>query len=327
MFLAIESMTAQETTPAPGVNGRIAFTRSTDNGLNPEIYVMDSDGSNQTNLTNDPEGRRRWGWHGDFGPAWSPDGAKIAFASQRYPDFLDKHIYVMNADGSNQIRLTNNNWNRGAFHSGLDRGPAWSPDGSKIAFASSATNYLQIYVMDADGSNPIPLTSNPPYGDEAPAWSPDGSRIAFMHYGAPGTSEIYAMNADGSDPVRLTSTPGRANELPVWSPDGTRIAFDSNRGSNGFAIYVMGADGSNQIALSNDPGSSFGPEWSPDGTKIAFTASAGLDHWIFVMDADGSNSTRLVDGDAPRWHRLPDSVPVAPTLGYSATACRAGHKP
>jgi Tol biopolymer transport system component len=299
LFLSIKSMTAQGT-PAPVVNGKIVFERGDANGFNPEIYAMDPDGSNQTNLTNNPAAARRFGWHGDFGPAWSPDGAKIAFASQRYPDLLYKHIFVMNADGSNQIRLTQNDWNRGPFVGPEERGPAWSPDGSKIAFASWAMNHLQIYVMDADGSNPIPLTINSTYGDVAPAWSPDGSRIVFSRYsapvGGPPPCEIYVMNADGSNQVRLTDNPGRMNESPAWSPDGSKIAFDSSRGNNGLEIYVMDADGSNQIAL----GGGFGPKWSPDGAKIVFNAG-----WIFVMDADGSNATPLASGRNPSWQRLP----------------------
>jgi Tol biopolymer transport system component len=305
VFLSIESITAQ-VAPAPVVNGKIVFTRGDANGLNPEIYVMDPDGSNQTNLSNNPAGARRRGWYGDFGPAWSSDGAKIVFASQRYPYSAYPHIYVMNADGSNQIRLTHNDWNRGGVQYGFERDPVWSPDGSKIAFVSSPRNVLQIYVMDADGSNQIPLTNNSSPGDEAPAWSPDGSRIAFMRYGVfvggPLLSEIYVMNADGSNQVRLTDSPGRVNELPVWSPDGSKIAFDSNRGSNGYYIYVMDPDGSNQMALTKDQGQYvYGPEWSPDGTKIVFTGG----FQIFVMDADGSNQTFLAIGHSPRWQRLP----------------------
>ena len=299
VFLSLKSMSAQMT-PAPVVNGKIVFERANATGFNPEIYVMNPDGSNQTNLTNNPTGARRFGWYGDFGPAWSPDGAKIAFASQRYPDFLYKHIFVMNADGSNQIRLTQNDWNRGPFVGFEDRGPAWSPDGSKIAFASWAMHHSQIYVMDADGSNPIPLTINSTFGDLTPAWSPDGSRIAFTRYGAPvggvPPCEVYVMNADGSNQVRLTDNPGQRNESPAWSPDGSKIAFHSSRGNNGLNIYVMDADGSNQIVL----GGGFDPKWSPDGAKIIFDAG-----WIFVMDADGSNVTPLASGRNPSWQRLP----------------------
>src|SRR5438477_4786909 len=139
IFFSIGSLTAQ-VTPAPVVNGKIVFERVEANGSYPEIYVMDADGSNQAKVTYPVGARRRGGWYGDFGPAWSPDGAKIAFASQRDPDFLYKHIFVMNADGSNQMRLTQNDWNRGPFVGFEDRGPAWSPDGSKIAFASWGMN-------------------------------------------------------------------------------------------------------------------------------------------------------------------------------------------
>src|SRR5205085_2032493 len=153
-------------------NGKIAFMSLRDGSFwDPEVYVMDPDGSNRMNLSNNPAGpRRRW-LQGDYYPAWSPDGAKIAFSSQRFPDFENRHIYVMNADGSNQTRLTNapgrwSDW------------PAWSPDGSTLAFDSNMDfSGYQIYVMNADGSNRIALTN---LGNNAsPDWSPDGEKIAF----------------------------------------------------------------------------------------------------------------------------------------------------
>jgi Tol biopolymer transport system component len=97
----------------PGINGRIAFETYRDG--NYEIYAMQSDGSNPTNLTNRPSST-------DFHPVWSPDGTQIAFVSDRDGQF-NTEIYVMNADGSNQTRLTNNE--------AADRDPSWSPDGSK----------------------------------------------------------------------------------------------------------------------------------------------------------------------------------------------------
>lgn len=306
MFVSIpESVMTQGTpTPAPVMNGKIAFTRLRNGDVNPEIYVMDPDGSHQTNLTNNPLGGRRSWWHGDRGPAWSPDGARIAFARQGVAgDPQNYEIYVMDADGSNETRLTND--------PNYDFSPAWSPDGKKIAFASMRTGFLQIYVMDEDGSNPIPLT-NSSTGDSEPVWSPDGARIAFvrfMPFGSGFSSEIYVMDAGGSNQTRLTNNPGRWNEFPAWSPDGAKIAFDSNR-ANTFAIYVMNADGSNQIALSNSPGLDLSPEWSPDGTKIVFTGYGDGRQAIYVMDADGSNQVRLTsnltsnDG-GPRWQRLP----------------------
>ncbi len=128
---------------------KIAF--ESDRGGYWGIYVMNADGSNQKNLTN----------NGAYSsaPAWSPDGSQIAFMRINNGDI---GIYVMNADGSNQRDLTTN--------SAFDVEPAWSPDGSRIAFRSLRDGNAEIYVMNADGSNPTRLTTNPAR-DAQPAWS------------------------------------------------------------------------------------------------------------------------------------------------------------
>ena len=268
---------------------KIAFTSFRD--VNVEIYVMDADGLNQVNLTNTGGG--------EFAPAWSPDGSKIAFYSSR--DGISGEIYVMDADGLNLMRLTN--------FFGLDHNPDWSPDGSKIAFDRSLAGNLEIYVMDADGLNQVNLTNNAA-GDSSPSWSPDGSKIAF-YSSRDATTEIYVMNADGSNQVNLTNNAG-GNFTPAWSPDGSKIAFGSFRDGNS-EIYVMDADGLNPMNLTNNARDDGGPDWSPDGSKIVFSSnrdSADQAHDIYVMDADGSNPMRLTNnaaGDSrPSWALVPD---------------------
>ena len=170
--------------PGHPMGRRIAFSRFEYPNLNGEIYLMNSDGSNQTNLTNNPAA--------DFFPDWSPDGTKIAFASGR--DGFSG-IYVMDADGSHLTRLTKTSASE----------PRWSPDGTKIAFTSDRDGNNEIYVMNADGSNPVRLTNNSA-DDYHSCWSPDGAKIAFNSEG------IYVMNADGSNPAPIT-TDGRE---PDW---------------------------------------------------------------------------------------------------------------
>ena len=151
----------------------------------------------------------------------------------------NEEIYVMSADGTNQINLTR--------HPKADRHPTWSPDGTKIAFTSDRDGDREIYVMKASGGRPIQLTENLVPWDRAAAWSPDGKRIAFTS-GRDGDFDIYVMDADGSDPIQLTHNLLAMDDHAAWSPDGERIAFTSNREGE-FDIYVMDADGSNPVNL------------------------------------------------------------------------------
>jgi len=183
-------------TPRPLVDTRIAFESGRDGDY--DIYVMDADGGNMQQLTDDPGGDRN--------PTWSPDGTQIAFSSGRngYSD-----IYVMDADGGNVRNLPD-------APGRIGFSPAWSPDGTRIAFASTHDGYSDIYVMDADGGNVQNLTDAPGTMESSPAWSPDGTRIAFES-GRDGDYHIYVMDADGGNVLRLTND-ARAYYHPSWSP-------------------------------------------------------------------------------------------------------------
>jgi TolB protein len=269
--------------------GKIAFISLRDG--NPEIYVMNADGSQQKNLTNNPAY--------DDHPSWSPDGTKIAFTASRDGNGnLD--ICVMNADGSEQKNLTND--------PAYDDHPFWSPDGKRIAFRSFRDGNREIHVMNADGSERKRLTKDPAE-DAIPSWSPDGKRIAF-HSFRDRRYEIYVMNADGSEQKRLTKDPGY-KKFPSWLPDGKKIAFVSLR-----EIQVMNADGSEQKRLTKDLGINIFPSCSPDGQKIAFVSDKGGTNRIYVVNADGRDTRRLTHSDIgrsksgfPSWS--PDGTKIA----------------
>lgn len=186
----------------------------------------------------------------------SPGDGRIGFVSRR--DGNDK-IYVMNADGSDAVRLTN--------HAASDSWLAWSPDGKRIAFVSNRDGNDNVHVMNADGSGVVRLT-NSPADDRRPRWSPDGRRIAFQST-RDGRWQIYVLNADGSEQTDLTDNPAW-DASPAWSPDGKRIAFTSNRAGYG-DIYLMVTDGSEVTRLTMDAVGDAGQDWSPDGLRIAFT--------------------------------------------------------
>ena len=233
---------------------------------------------------------------------------QIAFSSSQNGN---RDIYVMDADGENQIRLTK--------HRSPDRHPSWSPDGKRIAFSSDRISIGgEIYVMDSDGKNVTRLTNGE--WDWNPAWSPDGKRIVFQSMLAKPNghhnTEIFVMDADGRNQTRLTDSPLYDAE-PSWSPDSRKIAFVSQRGEGDFRlqIYVMDSSGENQTRLTHDRGSNKRePAWSPDGKSIAFVLNDLSSLKIYVMDSDGKNRRKLTDGRedwGPAWS--PDGELIAYT--------------
>jgi Tol biopolymer transport system component len=222
-----------------------------------DIFTIQPDGTGLTQLTHTGM---------DYEPGWAPDGSRMVFTSSRDDNnsSLGGEIYVMNADGTGQTRISNDNFE--------DLDGDWSPDGSKIAYArwdadaSDERINMQIFVMNPDGSGQTPLTELSS-SNSGPDWSPDGSRIAFSSDRS-GAREIWVMNANGSNPVRLTTSPtGGFSSQPAWSPDGSRIAFSQASGPpvQGFFpvdVWVMNADGSNPVRLTSDERSGT-PAWEP----------------------------------------------------------------
>ncbi len=232
--------------------------------------------------------------------AQTKDGStKILFTSTRDGN---AEIYVMDFDGSNQTRLTNNQ--------AYDGDATWSPDGSQIAFSSDRDGNPEIYIMNADGSNVKRITNNPGE-DNSPTWSPDGSMIAFntSRFGG-GSSEILRRNIEGGEtwglnPTRLTfakdTHSANANNFISWSPDGLQIAFESDRDRDDPEIYLVNAvDGTNMQRLTYTRALDEVPSWSPDSEQIIYSTDIDGEpqngnYEVYIMNRDGSNKTRLTN--------------------------------
>jgi hypothetical protein len=273
LALGVVSSAGATGTPA---NGRIAYA-SMQFGY-PELYSVGPDGSAPRRLTfTDAQ---------EQGPAWSPDGSKIAYERRATGNDSRFRIWVMNADGGGQKQLSPD-----TDPGDHDVNPAWSPDGSEIAFASSRAGNLSfgIWVMNVDGSGLHRL------GDVVgfkPSWSPDGSRLTYA-----GPGGVGIVNADGTD-AHVITAPGKSVADPAWSPDGSRIAFTGNAsGGNRGELYLVDTDGSNELRLTTSGLDKLRPAWSPDGTRIVFTrndASNATNLW--TIRADGSDEQQVTFG-------------------------------
>lgn len=282
-----------------GERGLLAFVSDRDG--QPEIYQMHVDGTGLLNLTQHPAL--------DVQPAWSPDGSRLAFASNRVGNF---DIYVLEL-ASGQLSNLTAYWDQ--FVAGApadDTQPAWSPDGSQLVFESQRGGDTDIYVMDVTGWQVQNLTQRPVDGDGDPAWSPDGSQLAFVSNRA-GSWNIYMMQPDGQ---AQTLVAAMADDVgaPDWAPDNQRLVFHSlvfrpNTPAN-FDIGVMLADGSSRQWLTEEPSDDANPSWSSDGAYVAFDSNRNGSANIWLMRVDGSDLRQVTDG--PGQSSDPDWYPFQP---------------
>ena len=268
------------------------------------VFVVQADGSRMWSLPPDsPMGTLISA--GNFSPALSPDGSRVAYAMVVKRN--DSSEIVTSAlDGSNLRKLTSNK--------AVDAYPAWSPDGTQIAFysdrATRPAHGFHLYIMDSDGSDERSLVSSSLISArQPPAWSPDSSRIAFVTFQSDPTETgyvrryiVHTVRPDGSGLTEL----GDAASSPAWSPDGTRIAF-IREGDETHGLYTMDPDGGDQRLLwSFDTDGSYwynNLSWSPDGSEILY-GSASVDFSgpvpVVVVGVDGSEPRVLGDRRSAR---------------------------
>ncbi|MCX6005253.1 MAG: hypothetical protein NT082_06235 [Chloroflexi bacterium] len=248
-------------------------------------------------------------------PMWSPDGARIAFASSESGDY---EICTMNEDGSDRRQITS--------RQGWDGSPRWSPDGSRIVFVSqikdeSGDTSYEISMVNTDRSNltqltgglkreapqePVEQSGNGHTHDNegiaiwnsVPTWSPDGSKILFAsNREGDGTKPIlYIMNPDGSDQKKFGFSFEIDGTEPDWSPVTNQIVFVRGNAAKG-DIWVMDAGspvpGLTAKKITDNKDNNRSPVWSPDGKQIAFVADTYGNDDIFIMNADGTNIRRV----------------------------------
>ncbi len=285
----------------PDSNGRIAFSQAPivapigaepgELGAHSQIFTIKSSGGKVRRLTSLAA---KWS---ASSPDWSPDGSKIAYQSNKGGLF---HIWVMNADGSDQHRVTSDT----AFE---DFHPSWSPDGSQLLFSHCPEPLgfpasCEVAVMDEDGNNLDSLLSAGDWYNVHAVFSPDGSQIAFGSDMDGHQSAVWVMESDGDNPEQVTDTSLRAF-WPDWSPDGSRILFTDHCCIPRSNLWTVEPDGDNLDQLTDTPPGGnidFG-SYSPDGEQIVthnyqHCSAEGICSHFYTFDSDGQNPQRVKTG-------------------------------
>jgi Tol biopolymer transport system component len=252
--------------------GKITFISGGD------IYVMDADGSNATNITNTPD-------IFEMNPKISLDGEQIVFVTLK-----EYKIYIIDADGDNRTQIT--------FGDNKDEMPSWTPDGH-IIFVSDRGDYPGLYIMNSDGSDESLLLES---SDEYkliydPTCSLDGTRIA-LSYGF----DIFVLDIKTDELTQLTFD-GQLNVNPSWSPDGNFIAYHSQKEFGNLEIYLLDVETLEETNLTNNPDYDQQPSFSADGQRLLFasTRDGGLN--LYSMRTDGAGLVQLTFDYAaePHW--------------------------
>ena len=265
-------------------NGKIAFSSNLDG--DGDIYAMNADGTGLVNLTNNALGLHQ------TEPKWSPDGTKIAFvmgSALNDAGIAQGFIGVMNGDGSNATFLT-----LSGSGGGTDFQPEWSPDGTKIAFTTRREGDFDIYIMNADGSNPHNMFVSEPGGFGQPnetnvSWSPDGTKLLYMSTNSLLATNIATLDAAGIGPQSLlTRAIGVEYGEPEWSPDGQLITYLHY--ANLPELWVMHADGTNQTqVVPANVVNLQAPAFAPDGKLLTVIGQpagvAGASKELFALPA------------------------------------------
>jgi Tol biopolymer transport system component len=232
--------------PSFGPDGkRIVFTNAVQTkrigGRRNDVYVMRADGSHIKRLTQTEAGESL--------PAFSADGSKVAYS-------LGGKTYVVNANGAGgRTELTAALPNGGI-------GATFSPDGTKVAVASSDGGDSDIFVMNADGTDPVNVTAASPDAEYSPDFSPDGTRLAFISDRNDSYGDLFTMAVDGSDVVSVAANDGVETSAPAYSPDGEQIAYESRENSRGaIGVFVIDADGGTPAKLPRAGAVSEEPTW------------------------------------------------------------------
>jgi TolB protein len=253
-------------TGVPGfATSRVAFI-SSQTGRK-ELYVMDIDGANARQITNDKSISN--------GPAWSKDGSRLSYTSYRsgYPD-----TYV--------VDLNTNKRDRVAFFPGINSGASWSPDGSTLALTLSKDGNPELYTMPATGGEPTRLTHTRGV-ETSPSWSPDGTQIVYNSDDR-GSVQLYTISASGGAPTRLVTNTGYASE-PDWSPSGNAIAFSVRIGGQ-FQVGIYNLQSRQTATLSRAPGED--PSWTRNSRHLVYSQSGRL----YVLDTISQNSVPIQNG-------------------------------